>query len=179
MEMCTFTITIYSEICIRQTCSFTKIPARMMCMIEIAYFLNAKFKDLWPFPTGVARGLLRPSLCLCTESTAACGIWNLPSGPLTGDTSTGSQSTGAYQRRINKINVLWPTSTNNQNKQFWKVSIYLSWQMATCAAANIFWTAAAISGPIPSPGMSVTVLTELEYFLENDNDLERIIKCKA
>ena len=49
----------------------------------------------------------------------------VPSGFLTGVTSTDSQEIGAS------------------------------------AAAKIFWTEAAISGPIPSPGMSVTVLGSL------------------
>lgn len=58
-------------------------------------FLRAKFNDWWPLPTGVANGPLRPILVALTESIAFCGIRNLPSTPLTGVTSTGSQEIGA------------------------------------------------------------------------------------
>ena len=37
-----------------------------------------------------------------------------------------------------------------------------SQEMGASAAAKIFWTEAAISGPIPSPGMSVTVRGSLQ-----------------
>ena len=63
------------------------------------YFLRARFNDLCPFPIGVAKGPFSPTPCLWTESIAACGMWKFPSGPLTGVTSTGSQSIGTCKRR--------------------------------------------------------------------------------
>lgn len=58
------------------------------------YFLNARFKDLCPFPIGVISGPFKPILFLFIESIATCGIPNFPSGPLTGVTSTDSHSIG-------------------------------------------------------------------------------------
>uniref|UniRef100_A0A6B0UHY5 Putative secreted protein n=1 Tax=Ixodes ricinus TaxID=34613 RepID=A0A6B0UHY5_IXORI len=75
------------------------------------------------------RGPLRPILFLLTESMAFCGMPNLPSGPLTGVTSTTSHWIG------------------------------------TPAVLKISWTEAEISGPMPSPGMSVTVRTSVEACL--------------
>lgn len=40
------------------------------------------------------RGPFKPILFLLTESIAACGMPNFPSGPFTGVTSTDSHSTG-------------------------------------------------------------------------------------
>ena len=58
-------------------------------------FLSARLRDRKPFPTGVIRGLLRPILFRLTESMACLGMPIVPSGFLTGLTSTGSQSMGA------------------------------------------------------------------------------------
>ena len=60
------------------------------------YFRRAKFKERCPLPTGVSSGLFNPILFLWIEFIAAWGIWNIPSGPFTGVTSTGSQLIGAY-----------------------------------------------------------------------------------
>lgn len=105
-------------------------PSRLLHGRTLAYksnsFRRAKFKERWPFPTGVIRGPFNPIWFRLTESIADCGIPNRPSGFLTGVTST------------------------------------LSHSMGTLAAANIFCTAAEISGPIPSPGINVTFLTPPE-----------------
>lgn len=58
------------------------------------YFLRAKFNERWPFPTGVIRGPFRPILFVLTDSIALDGIFIVPSGALTGVTSTTSQSIG-------------------------------------------------------------------------------------
>lgn len=64
--------------------------------MNLHYFLRARFRDRWPFPTGVIKGPFNPILFLFTESMADWGIPNLPSGPFTGVTSTTSHSIGAY-----------------------------------------------------------------------------------
>jgi len=43
---------------------------------------------------------------------------------------------------------------------FTGVTSTTSHSMGTFAAAKIFWTEAEISGPIPSPGMRVTVVAD-------------------
>lgn len=71
---------------------------------------------------------------------APCGIPNLPSGFLTGVTSTVSHS---YIITI--------------NNHFLRVHTNQLLTRGTLATAKIFWTAAEISGPIPSPGIKVTL----------------------
>lgn len=65
------------------------------------HFLRARFRDWWPFPIGVAKGPLSPTFVLSMDSKILGGSRKFPSGPLTGVTSTSSQSTGACSQ-INK-----------------------------------------------------------------------------
>jgi hypothetical protein len=134
---------------------------------------------------GVMSGPFRPIVFLFTESMAPWGIPNFPSGPFTGVTSTDSHWIGTYPEGTNKeklqtsdihvtqhithvkyINygfaVALDISTiciNTEYKDACNVSLKIE-DGITWAAAKIFWTAAEISGPIPSPGMSVTVLVD-------------------
>lgn len=77
------------------------------------YFLSARLSDLWPFPTGVASGPLRPTCVLAMESNTFCGIVDFPSGPMTGVTSTGSQSIGACQSDESCLVKLTDTQMSN------------------------------------------------------------------
>lgn len=93
---------IYYKICtkiiyitVTKTKSWQNVYRRDTC----AYFLRARLSDLCPFPTGVISGPFSPTLFLFIESIASCGIPNLPSGYLTGVTSTDSHSIGTWNKR--------------------------------------------------------------------------------
>ena len=98
------------------------------------------------------------TLFLLTESIAAFGIPIVPSGCLTGVTSTDSQSTGAsaaanilFKRYMwsiyfQIISILTFYARPN-SRYLWQSSCHCTYRC----------TEAAISGPIPSPGINVTV----------------------
>ena len=105
---------------------------------------RVKFNETWPFPIGVARGPLRAMVFFLTirwlelfdggllEAIASSGIAVFPSLRM-GVTSTGSHMIGVYTSSEICIRAL------------------------TFAAAKIAFTLSEISGPIPSPGIKVTV----------------------
>ena len=121
----------------------------------LSYLLNVKFRDTAPFPTCVSKGPVRstmlyqtdlkkytpfsPILFFCMEWMTSSGTVTCPSGVLTGATLTESQATGTCSPQYNS-----QTSTK---------------ESFTCAALKMSITASDISGPIPSPLMSVTLRT--------------------
>jgi hypothetical protein len=121
-------------------------PSRLLQGLTLAYrlnsFLKARLRERWPLPTGVIRGPFKPILFRLTESMAAWGMPNLPSGPW---------NAPLKPRRFCYSNLLTFTGVTSTD----------SHSMGTLAAAKIFCTEAEISGPMPSPGMRVHFLTSL------------------
>ena len=62
--------------------------------VQFHTFLSARFKLRKPLPTGVIKGLFNPTLLRFTLCITSFGMPIVPSGYLTGVTSTGSQSIG-------------------------------------------------------------------------------------
>ncbi len=116
---------------------------------------------------------MSPILFLLTESMASLGMPMVPSGFLTGATSTGSQSIGAPAAA--KILQTREESMQSRAEQSRADKVTNSCYFPqircgrTCPPVRTrtnLCTALAISGPIPSPGMSVTMVLPLP--LEED-----------
>ena len=78
----------------------------------------------------------------------------VPSACFTGETSTGSQSIGASAA----ANILIISCRNTNNMRYLMMFCNHAIYIVTILNITYFWTATAISGPIPSPGIRVTVL---------------------